>query len=51
MSMSPVPPAPLPPHALILANGSIPAVAFEERVAAAADAGFDAIGLSVGAED
>jgi len=47
MSMPPVPPAPLPPDALILANGSIPPVAFEERVAAAAGAGFDAIGLSV----
>lgn len=47
MSTPPVPRAPLPPEALILANGSIPPVAFEERVAAAADAGFDAIGLSV----
>jgi hypothetical protein len=47
MSTPPVPPAPLPPDALILANGSIPAVAFEERAAAAADAAFDAIGLSV----
>jgi sugar phosphate isomerase/epimerase len=47
MSTPPVSPAPLPPDALILANGSLPPVAFEERVAAAAGAGFDAIGLSV----
>ena len=47
MSTPPVRPAPLPLDALILANGSIGPVPFEERVAAAADAGFDAIGLSV----
>jgi sugar phosphate isomerase/epimerase len=37
----------LRPEALILANGSLPPTPFEERVAAAAEAGFDAIGLSV----
>jgi sugar phosphate isomerase/epimerase len=39
--------ASLPADALILASGSLPPVPFEHRVAAAADAGFDAIGLSV----
>jgi sugar phosphate isomerase/epimerase len=39
--------APLAPEALILANGSLPPVPFDQRVAAAAAAGFDAIGLSV----
>ena len=33
---------------LILASGSLPRIAFEQRVAAAAEAGFVAIGLSVG---
>jgi sugar phosphate isomerase/epimerase len=33
---------------LILASGSLPRIAFDQRVAAAAEAGFDAIGLSVG---
>src|SRR4051812_48848131 len=34
-------------ESLILANGSLPPMPFDERVAAAAEAGFDAIGLSV----
>jgi sugar phosphate isomerase/epimerase len=38
---------PLGAGALILANGSIGAVPFEERVSAAAAGGFDGIGLSV----
>jgi sugar phosphate isomerase/epimerase len=37
----------LPFDALILASGSLPSMPFAERVAAAAAAGFDAIGLSV----
>jgi sugar phosphate isomerase/epimerase len=42
--------SPTPSHGrepLILANGSLPPMPFDERVAAAASAGFDAIGLSV----
>jgi sugar phosphate isomerase/epimerase len=42
-----VSPDKLTPDALILASSSLPALPFEQRVSAAARAGFDAIGLSI----
>jgi sugar phosphate isomerase/epimerase len=47
MNSAPSSIAPLGPGALILAGGSLGPVPFEERLAAAAAAGFDGIGLSV----